>query len=56
MTTLVLDLSKSIERNASDYFDKAKKIKKKIEGAEKALLISRKKLKQLEEKKRKKIC
>lgn len=53
MTTLVLDLKKSIEENASDYFEKAKKIKKKIKGAEEALQQSLKKLKVLETKKEK---
>ena len=53
MTRLVLDLKKSIEENASDYFEKAKKIKKKIKGAEEALQQSLKKLKELEAKKEK---
>jgi predicted ribosome quality control (RQC) complex YloA/Tae2 family protein len=53
MTRLVLDLNKSIEENASNYFDKAKKIKKKIAGAEIALRRSREKLKELESKKEK---
>src|SRR3989338_2090126 len=53
MPRLVLDLKKSVEENASDYFEKAKKIKKKIQGAEKALLVSLKKLKELETKKEK---
>jgi len=53
MTRLVLDLEKSIEENASDYFDKAKKIRKKILGAKEALQHSLKKLKLLEEKKSK---
>ena len=50
MTRLVLDLKKSIEGNASDYYEKAKKMKKKIKGAEEALKRSIKKLKNLEEK------
>jgi len=50
MARLVLDLKKSIEENASDYFEKAKKIKKKIKGAEEALQQSIKKLKDLEAK------
>jgi len=50
MATLVLDLKKSIEENASDYYERAKKIKRKIEGAEEALQKSLKKLKELEEK------
>ncbi len=53
MTTLVLDLKKSIEENASDYFEKAKKIKKKLKGAEEALQQSINKLKELEKKKEK---
>jgi len=53
MARLVLDLKKSIEENASDYFEKAKKIKKKIKGAEEALRHSIKKLKDLEAKKEK---
>jgi len=53
MERLVLDLKKSIEENASDYFEKAKKIKKKLKGAEEALQKSMKKLKQLEAKKEK---
>ncbi|MBW2972940.1 DUF814 domain-containing protein [Candidatus Woesearchaeota archaeon] len=35
---LSLDLRKTVEKNASDYFDKAKKAKKKIEGVKKALM------------------
>lgn len=53
MARLVLDLKKSIEENASDYFEKAKKIKKKLQGAEKALEQNLKKLKELESKKEK---
>ena len=51
MARLVLDLTKGIDENAAVYFEKAKKIKKKIEGAEKALSESLKKLAQLERKK-----
>jgi predicted ribosome quality control (RQC) complex YloA/Tae2 family protein len=53
MARLILDLKKSIEENASNYFEKAKKIKKKIKGAEEALQQSIKKLKDLERKKEK---
>jgi len=53
MPRLVLDLKKSIEENASDYYEKAKKMKKKIKGAEEALQQSLKKLKDLEAKKEK---
>jgi predicted ribosome quality control (RQC) complex YloA/Tae2 family protein len=53
MTRLVLDLKKSIEENASDYFEKAKKMKKKIKGAETAIQQSLQKLKDIEAKKEK---
>ena len=53
MTKLTLDLTKSIDENAAVYFEKAKKIKKKIEGAEAALNENLKKLKELESKKEK---
>src|SRR3989338_5080978 len=53
MTRLVLDLAKGIEENAAVYFEKAKKIKKKIEGAEKALSENLKRLRDLESKKEK---
>ena len=51
MTKLVLDLNKSLEENASIYYDKAKKLKKKLVGAEEAIKKSRKKLRVLEGKK-----
>jgi len=51
MAKLVLDLRKSVDENASDYFEKAKKIKRKIEGAEKALNENLKKLDELNVKK-----
>ncbi|MDP3765627.1 MAG: NFACT RNA binding domain-containing protein [Nanoarchaeota archaeon] len=51
MARLILDLTKNIDENAAVYFEKAKKIKKKIEGAEKALNESFKRLKELELKK-----
>ena len=53
MANLVLDLTKNIDENAAVYFEKAKKIKKKIDGAEKALSENLKKLKELEAKKEK---
>jgi predicted ribosome quality control (RQC) complex YloA/Tae2 family protein len=37
MTQIILDLGKSVEENASNYYEKAKKIKKKIRGAQEAL-------------------
>ena len=45
---LVLDLTKNIDENAAYYFERAKKVKKKIEGAEEALNASMKKLKEIE--------
>ena len=53
MARIVLDLTKSIDENAAAYFEKAKKIKKKIEGAEIALSQNLRKLKELEAKKEK---
>jgi predicted ribosome quality control (RQC) complex YloA/Tae2 family protein len=51
MVELDIYLDKSIEQNASLYFEKAKKMKKKIEGAKKAVAIYEEKLKELEAKK-----
>ena len=48
MSTLELDLNKSIEENASIYYDKAKKVKKKIAGAKEALEGNLAKLKKAE--------
>ncbi|MBI2652571.1 DUF814 domain-containing protein [Candidatus Woesearchaeota archaeon] len=53
MTRLILNLTKSIDENAAVYFEKAKKIKRKIEGAEKALKENLKNLQELEAKKEK---
>ncbi len=53
MTKIVLDLTKNIGQNAAFYFEKAKKIKNKIEGAEKALKENLKKLRESEAKKEK---
>lgn len=53
MTKLVLDLKKGIDENAAVYFEKAKKVKKKIGGAEKALSENFKKLQYLEAQKEK---
>ena len=36
MTRLTLYLDRSLEENAGAYYEKAKKLKKKIEGARKA--------------------
>ncbi|MBI2133763.1 DUF814 domain-containing protein [Candidatus Woesearchaeota archaeon] len=46
-----IDITKTPEQNAAQYYEKAKKAKKKLEGATKALDESRKKLKLLIEKK-----
>jgi predicted ribosome quality control (RQC) complex YloA/Tae2 family protein len=43
-----LDLTKSVEKNAEVYYKKAKKSKKKLDGAEKALLFSKDKLIKIE--------
>ncbi len=51
---ILIDLNKSVEENAGIYFDKAKKSKKKIEGAIEALNKSIKKLEQLKKKEAKK--
>ena len=50
---LVIDLKKSVEENASDYYESAKKIKRKIEGAEIALKENLKKLDEIAQKKEK---
>ena len=39
-----LELNKSLEENAGTYFDLAKKAKRKLEGAKKALVESKRKL------------
>ncbi|MBD3355223.1 DUF814 domain-containing protein [Candidatus Woesearchaeota archaeon] len=57
MTRIKLDVSKSLEKNAETYFERSKKAKKKLEGAEEALKRSLKKLgneKRKEEKQQKK--
>jgi predicted ribosome quality control (RQC) complex YloA/Tae2 family protein len=48
---LTLDLKKTVDQNASDYFEKAKKAKKKLEGARKAIEKTRLKLSAEKEKK-----
>ena len=47
---IVLKLKKDVNQNAADYFEKAKKAKRKWKGAEKALVNSKKKLEELKEK------
>jgi len=51
MVELALCLDKSVEENASVYFEKAKKLRKKIEGAKETVLKYEKKLVTLEKKK-----
>ena len=46
-----LDITKSLEKNAEVYFEKAKKSKKKLEGANSALAKSYDKLEQIKEQK-----
>ncbi len=46
---ITLDIRKSVEENAASYFEKAKKDKKKLEGARKVVEEYRKKLTVLEE-------
>jgi len=48
MPEITLDIRTSIEENASFYFDKAKKLKKKLKGAEEALELTRLKLNKIE--------
>ncbi len=45
-----INLNQSVEDNAATYFELAKKSKRKMEGAKKALLESRKKLEELQKK------
>jgi predicted ribosome quality control (RQC) complex YloA/Tae2 family protein len=52
---LSLDIRKSLEENAASYFEKAKKDKKKIEGAKRIVEEYKKKLSALEEEKQKAI-
>lgn len=49
MNEIEIDLNKSIEENASDYFERAKRLKKKIDGAKIAVENFKKKLKTFEE-------
>ena len=49
---ITLSLNKTTQQNASSYFDKAKKLKKKLEGAKTALIVSKEKM-QVKEKEEK---
>lgn len=53
MARITLDINQSIEQNAALYYDKAKKIKKKVQGAKEALEETKRKLKKLEKEKAK---
>jgi predicted ribosome quality control (RQC) complex YloA/Tae2 family protein len=48
---VILDISKSVEKNAEEYYEKAKKAKKKYQGAEQALKQSEAKLERLKKEK-----
>lgn len=47
MTNIILDIKKSVAENAAAYFEKAKKARRKMEGARTALEKARKKLQEL---------
>ncbi len=47
MARLILDIRKSVEGNAAAYFEKAKKARKKLEGAKSALVKTQQRLQQL---------
>lgn len=46
---ITIDVRKSVEQNAADYFERAKKAKKKAEGARKAVLLAQERLRALDE-------
>ena len=48
-----IDLNKTVEQNASDYYEKIKKLKKRLEGAKDALIDSKYKIKKIEKDKEK---
>ena len=50
---LEIDLNKSLNENASLYFDKSKKSKKKLDGLKKAVKDTEKKLNKMQEKEEK---
>ncbi len=49
-----IDFTKSVNENASEYYEKSKKMRKKLEGVEKAIRESRKELEQANKEKEKK--
>ena len=44
---ITIDITKSVEENASCYYEKAKKLKRKIEGAKRAIEMLKKQLEEL---------
>lgn len=46
---LIINIKKSVEQNASDYFEKVKRLKKKLEGIRKIIKFYDKKLEELKE-------
>lgn len=52
--TFSLDLTRSIQANAGGYYERAKKTERKLEGAEKALLKTQTKIKELQRRLREK--
>ncbi len=48
MTEIVIDLKKTLEQNASDYFERSKKSKAKIEGTKRVIEIYKDKLSKVE--------
>jgi predicted ribosome quality control (RQC) complex YloA/Tae2 family protein len=53
MQEIILDLNKSVEKNAEVYYDSAKKARRKYQGAEKTLIEFRQKLEKLNTEKEK---
>jgi len=51
-----INLRRSVQENASDYYEKAKKAQKRREGAEKALLETKKKMNDLEKQRTEKVA
>jgi len=49
MPRIILDIRKTIDENAAMYFEKAKKAKRKIEGAKSAIQKTKKQLEKIEE-------
>jgi predicted ribosome quality control (RQC) complex YloA/Tae2 family protein len=54
--TFPINLRRTIQENAAEYFEKAKKAKKRLEGAERALSETKRKISELERQKTEKIA